>query len=132
MNLGGQRQHPRVQLDTAVRVKRGSDGPWLQARALDLSEGGVRLQVHEGMPVGSELRCSLPLLGERGSDLELQGTVAWVEGSGERPDTKTLVRLGNNDTEHVSRRRSLGVRFSEIPPDDAERIRMAVRAAAAQ
>src|SRR6187401_1961011 len=110
MNLGGQRQHPRVQLDTAVRLRRGTDGPWLQARALDLSEGGVRLQVHEGMPVGAEVRCSLPLLGERGSDLELLGTVAWIEGSGERPDTKTLVRLGNTEAE-TTERRSMGLRF---------------------
>src|SRR5690349_18418850 len=114
MSLGGQRQHPRVQLDTAVRVRRGEDGPWMHARALDLSEGGVRLQVHEGMPVGSEVRCSLPLLGERGSDLELPGTIAWIEGSGERPDTKTLVRLGN-DPELTSSRRSLGLRFSPLP-----------------
>src|SRR5688500_6202856 len=103
MSLGGQRQHPRVQLDTAVRVRRGCDGPWLNARALDLSEGGVRLQVHEGMPVGSEVRCSLPLLGARGSDLELPGTVAWIEGSDERPDTKTLVRLGNEPEPSVQR-----------------------------
>ena len=129
MSLGGQRQHPRVQLDTAVRVRRGSDGPWLNARALDLSEGGVRLQVHEGMPVGSEVRCSLPLLGARGSDLELPGTVAWVEGSEERPDTKTLVRLGN-ETEPTAPRRWLGLRFSPLPADDAERIRTAVRGAA--
>jgi hypothetical protein len=132
MNLGGQRQHPRVQLDTAVRLRRGADGPWLHARALDLSEGGVRLQVHEGMPIGSEVRCSLPLLGERGSDLELLGTVAWVEGSGERPDTKTLVRLGNHEAEPTHHRRSMGLRFSPLPADDAERVRMAVRGAAAR
>jgi hypothetical protein len=147
MNLGGQRQHPRVQLDTAVRVRRGVDGPWLQARALDLSEGGVRVQVHEGMPIGSEVRCSLPLLGARGSDLELTGTVAWVEGSAERPDTKTLVRLGGPDghahahahdgheDEHLEarlERRSMGLRFSPLPAADAERVRSAVRGAAAQ
>jgi hypothetical protein len=132
MALGGQRQHPRVQLDTAVRVRRGGDGPWLHARALDLSEGGVRVQVHEGMPVGAEVRCSLPLLGARGSDLELLGTVAWVEGTGERHDTKTLVRLGAHESEPALERRSMGLRFSPLPANDAERLRTAVRGATAR
>jgi hypothetical protein len=132
MHLGGQRQHPRVQLDTPIRLRRSDEGPWLNARVVDLSEGGVGLQVHEGMPVGAEVRCSLPLLGARGSDLELKGTVAWIEGSGERQDTKTLLRLGRDESEPSTRRRSMGLRFAELPPDDAVRIRNAVRAAEAR
>jgi hypothetical protein len=133
MHLGGQRQHPRVQLDTPIRLRRSDEGPWLNARVFDLSEGGVGLHVHEGMPVGSEVRCSLPLLGARGSDLELKGTVAWIEGAGDRQDTKTLVRLGaERESEPTTPRRSMGLQFADVTPDDAIRIRNAVRAAAAR
>lgn len=132
MHLGGQRQHPRVQLDTPIRLRRSDEGPWLNARVIDLSEGGVGLQVHEGMPVGAEVRCSLPLLGARGSDLELRGTVAWIEGTGERQDTKTLLRLGREESEPSTPRRSMGLRFAALAPDDAVRIRNAVRGAAAR
>src|SRR5689334_5658632 len=121
MHLGGYRQHRRVQLDTSIKLKRGQDGSWLQAKGVDLSVGGVGVQVAEALPVGTEVHCALPLLGERGRDLELTGTVAWVEGNGERPDTKTLVGLGLDGNGTRAPRRGMGVRWSDLPPADAQR-----------
>lgn len=74
MGASSARQSQRVLIDAPVRLTLREAARTLPARALDLSEGGIRLAVDAALSVGEEVTCSLELDNERAA---LNGRVRW-------------------------------------------------------
>jgi hypothetical protein len=123
MPLVSRRRKPRIRFRTRLQIKEPGADRAIDARGLDLSQGGMGVRASGVCAVGSDVVCELQVDGEA---LSLPGVVAWatapdapepvvnrqrrptqglfrlgneMEGAGngastERPDTKTLVRLG--------------------------------------
>jgi hypothetical protein len=74
------RKAPRVRVTSLVGYSQKRDDHIYQtlgtAQALDLSESGLRLRVHEALPVGAELQFEIAL----GKDLHsVTGRIVWGE-----------------------------------------------------
>jgi Tfp pilus assembly protein PilZ len=74
MAASSARQSQRVLIDAPVRLTLREASRTLPARALDLSEGGIRLSADATLSVGDEVTCSLELDNERAA---LNGRVRW-------------------------------------------------------
>src|SRR3954471_18272415 len=74
MGASSARQSQRVLIDAPVRLTLREAARTLPARALDLSEGGIRLAADAPLNVGDEVTCSLELDNERAA---LSGRVRW-------------------------------------------------------
>jgi len=84
MSAASARQSQRVLIDAPVRLTLREASRSLPARALDLSEGGMRLSAEAPLSVGDEVTCNLELDNERAV---LEGCVRWskpaaLSGSG--------------------------------------------------
>ncbi|HET6333590.1 MAG TPA: PilZ domain-containing protein [Polyangiales bacterium] len=98
MAASSARQSQRVLIDAPVRLTLREASRTLPARALDLSEGGIRLSADATLSVGDEVTCSLELDNERAA---LNGRVRWS-----KPPTVPAGAMG------------FGVQFG--PLDDAQ------------
>src|SRR4051812_8819200 len=74
MSAASARQSQRVLIDAPVRLTLRDAARTLPARALDLSEGGMRLSAEAPLSVGAAVTCSLELDSERTA---LSGRVRW-------------------------------------------------------
>lgn len=78
MSASSARQSQRVLIDAPVRLTLREASRTLPARALDLSEGGIRITADAPLSVGDEVTCSLELDNERAA---LNGRVRWSKPS---------------------------------------------------
>src|SRR5262245_47531603 len=78
MSASSARQSQRVLIDAPVRLTLREAARTLPARALDLSEGGIRITADTTLSVGDEVTCNLELDSERAS---FNGRVRWSKPS---------------------------------------------------
>jgi Tfp pilus assembly protein PilZ len=78
MSASSARQSQRVLIDAPVRLTLREASRTVPARALDLSEGGIRITADATLNVGDEVTCSLELDNERAT---LNGHVRWSKPS---------------------------------------------------
>jgi len=70
--LGAQHRMPRIELNRAAWVR--NDGDVYRTRALNISQGGIRVMATEELPIGAKVTVSLPGLAPSA------GVVKWRSG----------------------------------------------------
>ena len=94
--MGGEkRTHPRVRSLNLVSLSKLAEEGYVElaelGRTLDLSEGGIRLEAYELLPVGTRAKLRIGL---RESIIEVDGRIAYVE-RGERDRVITGIEFLN-------------------------------------
>ena len=76
-NESDKRNFERVRFDLPVRVQFKDPSQFSGSLSCDLSEGGIRLQMNEFIPLGTELTLTIQLADER--MIECPCRVVWVQ-----------------------------------------------------
>ncbi len=96
------RRHPRFSIDLPIEYFRMPSPEKKQARASNISEGGIMIYVPERLEIGQQLRVKIYFLADPSlTAMEVIGEVVWID---------LCLEEGN---EYRS-----GLKFIEVSPDD--------------